>query len=193
MNICPICCVPECDLPSYCKGLCKGHYSRQWRTGSLELRRPLADGVWSRRFKACVQCGQTTSKHVGKGKCLVCSRRNLEARHKEQKYDRRKLLKRYGLTLEDYDRMWAVQSGRCAICRECSPSKLVMRGTKLQHVLHIDHDHDTNKARGLLCSQCNRALGQFRDDPRLLIAALAYLETHGKSVMPTSEAKITLQ
>lgn len=50
----------------------------------------------------------------------------------------------------------------CVICG--SEEKLV-----------IDHDHKTNKVRGLLCSHCNRGLGHFRDDPILLEFAAQYL------------------
>ena len=101
----------------------------------------------------------------------------------QEGYNRQKVLDRYGLTLDDYDRMWAKQNGRCAICCDLPAGKLILRGTKMQHSLHVDHDHDSNKVRGLLCSQCNRALGQFRDDPKLLIAAIAYLELHGKKLV----------
>ena len=60
----------------------------------------------------------------------------------------------YGLTPEDVDRMFAEQGGLCAICRE-APA-----------VQHVDHDHATNRVRGLLCFNCNGALGQFRDRRR---------------------------
>lgn len=74
--------------------------------------------------------------------------------------------RRYGLTLEDYDRMLEAQDGKCAICGEFDETfgRLV-----------IDHCHDRKKVRGLLCSICNRALGGFRDSPELLSRAVAYL------------------
>ena len=41
--------------------------------------------------------------------------------------------------------------------------------------LHVDHNHDTGKYRGVLCQHCNMGLGHFRDDPNLLIKATQYL------------------
>jgi hypothetical protein len=60
------------------------------------------------------------------------------------------LRRRYGITAEHYDRMLAEQSGVCAICCEAP-------------AVHVDHDHVTKRIRGLLCFNCNGALGQFRD------------------------------
>jgi hypothetical protein len=58
--------------------------------------------------------------------------------------------------------MFAEQGGLCAICEE-APAE------------HVDHDHKTNRVRGLLCFNCNGALGQFRDRVELMSRAIAYL------------------
>jgi hypothetical protein len=76
------------------------------------------------------------------------------------------LKRKFGMTLADYDRLFAAQGGRCAICEE-PPAEGV--------ALHVDHDPATGKVRGLLCFSCNNALGDFRDDGRLLLAAVDYL------------------
>jgi hypothetical protein len=65
--------------------------------------------------------------------------------------------------------MLAAQGGRCAICRGDSSSSP-------GGVLHVDHCHTTRQVRGLLCADCNRALGQFKDDAAILRAAAEYLE-----------------
>jgi hypothetical protein len=73
---------------------------------------------------------------------------------------------RYGITSDDFERMFTEQDGRCAICRE-APAE------------HVDHDHATKRVRGLLCFNCNGAPGQFRDRRDLMLAAVAYLDANG--------------
>lgn len=82
--------------------------------------------------------------------------------------DRRyRLYKRYGITPEQYETMFKNQHGACAICKGQN-----LDGTRLS----TDHCHKTGKVRGLLCDPCNRALGFFKDDYRLLVKASEYLE-----------------
>ena len=64
--------------------------------------------------------------------------------------------------------MLAEQGGGCAICGE--PPK--------KRALHVDHHHDSGRVRGLRCFRCNSALGNFREDPAILTAALDYLAQH---------------
>ncbi len=81
------------------------------------------------------------------------------------------LKKSYGITFEDYERMHAEQSGLCAICRLAEAVKI--RGKLIK--LAVDHCHDTGKVRGLLCVNCNKALGHFKDDVELMSKAIQYL------------------
>lgn len=76
---------------------------------------------------------------------------------------RARLLARYGLTPEQYAEMYVAQDGCCAICG------------LWQEVLVVDHDHETNRVRGLLCDGCNLGLGKFGDDPDRLETAATYL------------------
>jgi hypothetical protein len=85
---------------------------------------------------------------------------------------RNKLKITYGISEEIYDEMLAAQGGACAICDATKD--------KNQPHFGVDHDHDTGKVRGILCSQCNRALGLFKDSPELLRGALRYMDETSK-------------
>jgi len=80
---------------------------------------------------------------------------------------RNDLMKMYGISLEDFRLMEASQGGVCKICGRPPSGK--------QKRLQIDHDHSTGKIRGLLCSNCNTALGLFKDNPHAIDAAAQYL------------------
>lgn len=85
------------------------------------------------------------------------------------------LQRRYGITSYDHQEMFQAQGGVCAICG--NPETDTRKGTVKG--LAVDHDHRTKKVRALLCTACNTGLGKFRDDPDLLIKAIAYLAKHG--------------
>lgn len=84
-------------------------------------------------------------------------------RRAEQK--RRNQVRAYGITPEQYTAMAEAQSGRCAIC-----------SIKPNRELDIDHCHKTGKVRGLLCSNCNKAIGSFKDNTDILMSAIRYLQ-----------------
>ncbi len=78
----------------------------------------------------------------------------------------------YGISLSQYDAMFARQEGLCAICGR--PERVSWKnGSKKR--LCVDHCHSTGKVRGLLCLLCNHALGAFNDDPELVMKAWKYL------------------
>jgi hypothetical protein len=72
---------------------------------------------------------------------------------------------RYQMTQSEYDIMLVKQHGGCAICGKTSGKRR----------LHVDHCHSTKKVRGLLCVNCNFGLGNFKDDPHMLVEAITYL------------------
>ncbi len=87
-------------------------------------------------------------------------------------------LKVYDLTLEDYERLLKEQDGKCAIC----PTQLILldgNEGRNQKRLHVDHCHETNKVRGLLCPNCNLMLGHAKDSVTTLLAAAQYLVRNG--------------
>ena len=78
--------------------------------------------------------------------------RNLSPHERKKLNQRKKLLKRYGLTLEQWAVMRDAQNGLCAICEQ-PPAK--------NRDLHVDHCHETGKVRGLLCLRCNTSIEWF--------------------------------
>jgi len=96
-----------------------------------------------------------------------------EKRKADPTYWKRHRVRSYGLTWEQYLALLAEQGNRCAICGGPPNSK--------DDEFHIDHDHSTNRNRGLLCGPCNVGIGMFRDDPELLTQAIAYLKRYAGS------------
>lgn len=78
---------------------------------------------------------------------------------------------KYDLSIEEYENMNKEQNGLCAICNKPQYSAPPFI-TKLV----VDHDHKTNKVRGLLCNKCNQALGLFQDNIENLKNAVKYLQ-----------------
>ena len=70
-------------------------------------------------------------------------------------------IKRYGITVEQYDQMFEEQDGVCAICGK--PQTMVHGKSGVLMRLYIDHDHKTGRVRGLLCSSCNLRLAVLED------------------------------
>lgn len=136
--------------------------------------------------RVCARCRKEKSREEFGGPtnpyCRLChteyERERKDARAKQDPaYTRMLNLRRYGLTQKQFDAMLAAQDGRCAICRTDDPAGVTWA---------VDHDHSccsTRKnscgrcIRGLLCSRCNIAIGNMRDDPVILRAALNYVTT----------------
>jgi hypothetical protein len=68
------------------------------------------------------------------------------------------LLRKYKISLSDRENMFNEQQGKCALCYQ----------PEGKFKLHVDHNHQTGKVRGLLCHQCNWYLGKIDKDPLLL-------------------------
>lgn len=117
------------------------------------------------RDKQCSICGTVfTPSAPGDKYCSCqCSERALATRYLERTY---------GITLLDYELMYHKQDGLCAICHT--------EGFKMaEHhnvSLVVDHDHVSGQVRGLLCHNCNRALGLLKDSKYRLCEAINYLQ-----------------
>ena len=101
-------------------------------------------------------------RHIEKGK--EWARNNPDkVRNKQLKY-------KYGITLDDFNKMLQDQNYSCAICNTKEAGR---NGT-----FNVDHCHQTGKVRALLCHDCNTALGKFKDNPELMRKAASYVEEH---------------
>jgi len=98
--------------------------------------------------------------------CWDCGkRRKLNTKHLCSECTRDKnLMTRYGIDTQHYNALLKKQRGACAICL-----------TKPKGKLHVDHCHDKNVIRGLLCHHCNTALGLAKDSRKVLSRMIKYL------------------
>jgi hypothetical protein len=82
----------------------------------------------------------------------------------------RRNIRKYGISVEQYEEMLVAQDGACAICGKKPKGEKTSSSR-----LNIDHDHQTKKVRGLLCNNCNNGLGKLGDSAEVLERAAAYL------------------
>lgn len=177
--------VPKIKLT--CKGCGAVFYrsSSEVRKAKRDRRKgPFCSYTCSNKYMGAQRAQTTTScGHLpfhAKGLCKTC----YFAKHRKtngkkiasymRKYNKRNRLKdrarrlkrKYGITLEDYDKLLKQGGGVCWICGN-PPTR---------RSLDVDHDHKTGKIRGLLCHMCNQGLPRFRDKPENLRRAADYLE-----------------
>ena len=137
-------------------------------------------------MKKCTKCGiekpvemfwkDKSKKH---GHCAVCKScktvvysiyrkkngydKKRYQKHKESERERH-LVRKYGITLVEYNQMYRKQNGKCAIC-----------GKEQINSFDVDHNHKTGEVRGLLCTNCNRMIGHANDSPERLNKGAEYL------------------
>jgi TFIIF-interacting CTD phosphatase-like protein len=148
--------------------------------------------------KPCIHCGQNL-RYSSVYSCVNCTKKRSQMDYKfptiEQEKrnkiyensDKRKLNKikehikrHYNLSIEEYNDLFKKQKGSCAICFK-----------KFINSPNVDHDHVTNKVRGLLCKNCNMGLGQFNDSIEKLQNAINYLKLNRDSVSTLPEGAST--
>lgn len=144
---------------SYCRP-CFQVYSREryWRLRPREQR-------------DCEICGADITHLNRRARCCSkpCAVKYQNSKKTSARIRASDLKRHYGITVAEFEQILAVQGGGCAICgRDGSTSP--------GGILHVDHCHQGGHVRGLLCANCNRAIGQLGDDAARLRRAADYLE-----------------
>jgi hypothetical protein len=130
--------------------------------------KPLSEFSKNKKYhrSQCKKCRVMFEKerYAKKKECILTQRREQYKTQNPKNWLKSKLKCRFGVTYEKYLELFDLQSGVCAICKR--PNILNKR---------LAVDHKENLIRGLLCDFCNKGLGLFRDDPKILQKAIEYL------------------
>ncbi len=120
--------------------------------------------------KICVDCPDYARvRPIVEGSGGRCATHwHIEKRRRRDASHERRVQNVYGLPPGGYRQLYEYQGGLCAICR---------RATGASRRLSVDHDHQTGKARGLLCRPCNDLLGHIRDSTDTARTIVLYLES----------------
>ncbi|GAA0293085.1 endonuclease VII domain-containing protein [Streptomyces turgidiscabies] len=148
-------------LQAYCRG-CWAEYHQARQLAKGKNVRPRVDAPEG--YKFCRSCEQikphgewhrnATASDGLSTSCRACRAVKGRARH---------LKRNYNLTEAERDEIVASQMGLCVICLKAP-------------AIHVDHCHETGRVRGVLCFNCNSAIGKLGDDPDAVRRAAAYLE-----------------
>lgn len=148
-------------LQAYCRECAAAYHQQRQLAKGLHVRPRVRvpEG-----HKHCRTCGEikpysewTRNSSASDGLATLCRAR------KAVKGRQHHLRRNYGLTEVERDAMIVAQRGLCAICLDAPP-------------VHVDHCHKTGRVRGVLCFNCNSAIGKLRDDPDAARRAATYLE-----------------
>lgn len=125
------------------------------------------------RFKGrpkrdCVNCGESFQPRVIRQEACSSACRD---KYRTKMY----FFNQYGLTEEQYKGLMSSANHKCQICYG---DGFVMNNMRHKAKLVVDHDHATGEVRGVLCHNCNRALGLLQDDPKIVSNAVKYLENN---------------
>ena len=110
-------------------------------------------------------CKERTKNHPS---CKTAREKYRNKPETKQRIRNQNLLENYGITNQDYEKMLEDQHFCCLGCG--------LHQNEISKKLNVDHDHKTGIIRGLLCGNCNRALGLVKDSIKTLVKLQKYLE-----------------
>ena len=174
------CLTEGCNRPARAKtkpGLCQACQSREsyHRKNPKAPRREVGHhGKWAGVTCSSADCARPAA---AKGLCRSCYQKANPRRKDPASARAHRIKHRYGITVEQYEAMVLQRNNKCDVCgcEPTHPSKSAHWGNKLC----IDHCHDTGKVRGLLCNDCNLAIG-YGKNPATLRSAAEYLEFYNR-------------
>jgi hypothetical protein len=121
---------------------------------------------WRKRNK--IKIKEMSRKYYIKNKKKIQQKAKLYYIKNKEYLDRKSIKWRfknlYGITISEKNHRYREQHGKCLICNQ--------KYSKLE----VDHNHNTKKTRGLLCFKCNRGLGCFNENIKILLSAILYLK-----------------
>jgi hypothetical protein len=190
--------LPKHPLTIYCKDqeclriLWKQKYKKESGTYNKTGKLPLKNCIFCKKSFQPVSlnnkgwCSNFDCKHSA----TLANKK--KTRKTNKSHNKKYYVKKYGLTIEQYEDMENHQNHKCAICnKHDSLNAKDNKGNPKR--LFIDHDHDTMQIRGLLCHYCNLALGGFFDNIQLLKNAMRYLIRGRKSNVFVPDQKNILE
>lgn len=153
-----------------------------WISETKAKSKRIAEQIYSEHIKnslpVCHCCNETkTTREMSKSNSVLCKKCvtkktkewGLKNPNEWDRYRRKSFLKRkYNITIEEYNKIIEKQNNVCAICFGNLNDSRGFRP-------HIDHDHETGKIRGVLCGNCNKGLGMFKDNKEIILNAYNYL------------------
>jgi len=117
--------------------------------------------------KERIQAGRRAEYH---------QRKQVDPEAHERAVRKHHLQSKYGMTIDDYERLRKKQKDRCAVCG----GVMKFSGPLYADRAVIDHDHESGQVRGILHNRCNLLLGNFKDDVKILRSAIKYLTSSAK-------------
>ncbi len=129
-----------------------------------------------KKDRLCFWCKGCSDKRYNKYIKTLSAKINKQNYMKEYDVKRKMVVKeknlinKYGMTLDEWNKLFQEQNGRCAICN--------IHQSELHWGLCVDHNHNTGHIRGLVCHKCNDGIGRLRADEGIYILkqAIKYIK-----------------
>ena len=142
-------------------------YQKAYRDKNKEAKR-----VYDKAYHEKNKDPEWVKKRSARAQANTAKRKREDPEGYVRSLRHRGVRRKYGLTPEKYQQLFADCNNQCTICKD----PVSMYSYEEHKTGQVDHCHTTSKVRGILCGSCNTSLGGFKDDTNLLKAAILYLE-----------------